>query len=315
MPQVSTPRILFHIGLHKTATTSLQVDTFPKISELNYLPATSASVRNYLNHVLACDPIYYSASSCASDLSPQLDENRLNLISSEALSGPAWVGVAQRGIDHRSPVLQNLKHDFPEAEILLILRRQDGYARSMYRQYVKSGGVASMARFLGMDSSQPDRPPLFARNRFYYASYVKELRRQFPAGVHVLFFEQFVSRPEEFLGKLAVILRTSNKLVSPGRRNSTRLGSRGLWVSRHLNRWFRNSLNPSALLPGLPRRRNGRWTSVSPVAILQDHWPGKAPTQSAFEKTLCETLLQNCYSDNRELAELLGVDLSGSGYY
>jgi len=309
------PKIVFHIGLHKTATTSLQVDTFPGIPEVNYLPNGSPVVQSYLNQVLACDPIYYPSSTGKRELQSLLDQNKFNLVSSEALSGPAWVGVAQRGIDHRSPVLENLSYDFPQAEIILILRRQDAFARSIYRQYVKAGGTASMARFLGVSKSHPEHSPMFARDRFFYEPYVRSLNKKFPAGVHVLFFEQLITDPDAFLSTLAEIFQTDGDLVFPGKRNSSRLGSRGLWLSRQLNRFFRNALSPNALFPGLPIRRNGRWTSISPVAVLQDNWPSKAPAQSAAEEAICDGVLENCRSDNFRLAELLGVDLSAHGYY
>ena len=308
-----TKKIIFHIGLHKTATTSLQVDTFPKIRELNYLPMQLDPVRTYINHVLACDPIYYPGSTKAAPLKAHFVANKVNLVSSESLSGPAWVGVAQRGIDHRSPVLSNLSFDFKEAEILLILRRQDGYARSMYRQYIKSGGTFTMARFLGSDLELGS--PLFSLDRFSYSPYVDALQRHFDGKIHVMFFEELLADSAKFFGKLSTILDCSSELPIPGNRNSSRLGSRGLALSRLLNRIFRGPLNPGAPLPGIPVKRKGVWVVESPVSLIQDHWPGKSPEQSESERTLCAALLERSKADNIKLAELVNQDLGKLGYY
>jgi len=273
----------------------------------------NAPVRAYIDHALACDPIYYSTSSKASKVKELLVADKTNLFSSEALSGPAWVGVAQRGIDHRTPVLQNLSHDFGDASILLILRRQDGYARSMYRQYVKAGGTHSMARFFGIGPNAAS--PLFSPDRFRYTPFVRALKARFTGNVNVLFFEQLLSDSAYFLDELSRMLDCPGPLEEPGKRNSSKLGSRGLSISRGLNRIFRGPLNPAAPIPGIPLRRKGRWRLENPVALLQDHWPGNSPKQSPIELSICQSLLEDCKEDNQALAAEVDRDLSVFGYY
>ncbi|MEM7220617.1 MAG: hypothetical protein AAF515_19805 [Pseudomonadota bacterium] len=326
-------RVVFHIGLHKTATTSLQVDTFPTLSGINYLGPGHPAVAHYVNTVIARDPIHHGAfpiktqptgvatAAGAADDAPPVDQQAVtalrealqtgetNLVSSEALSGPAWVGVTQRGIDHRTPVLLNLLQDFPDAELLLIIRRQDDYAKSMYRQYVKSGGTRPLAQFLGANG----HTPLFAPDRYRYAALVDALQRSF-ARVRVIPFELLRENEGQFLGTVSDFLGAPPPDKPMSRRNSTRMGSAGLNLCRVLNRLFTSPLNPAGVLPGIPIRRGGGWRTLSPVALLQDHWPSTRAKTSAAHQALFATVLAEANSDNRRLEALIDQDLARYGY-
>lgn len=311
--------MILHIGLHKTATTSLQVDTFPKLRGVCYLGPGEPEVKRYVNEVISVEPMYRDhTDAAAANLRQRLSLSEVNLISSEALSGPAWVGVSQRGIDHRQSVITNLQRDFPNAYILLILRRQDQYARSIYRQYVKTGGTASMRKFFGLQtgSNDPaDNPPLFSRHRFEYSPFVRELQRSFPGRVKVIPFELMQQDTTQFLKRVCQAIGTEAPSSPPSRLNRTRLGSTGLHVSRMLNRLFRSQLNPGGFLPGIPVRLRGRWLWINPVQLLQDYWPFGQAHQSAEERDLCTLILRRSAQDNRKLAAIINEDLHQFGYW
>ena len=98
--------------------------------------------------------------------------------------------------------------------------------------------------------------------------------------------------------------------------NRSRLGSMGLEVSRILNRLFRSPLNPGGVLPGIPRpRRTGEWWSVSPVLMLQDHWPGTGSVAAGSRLgRVCAELLAGEAARNKLLQDELNLDLKRYGY-
>ena len=266
-------KVVVHIGLHKTATTTLQRQVFPVLPGLNFIDSALSAAADIIYAFQVQDPIYFDSSHARVVLQGTFSTIKVNLISSEGLSGSLYSAVGKRDLDHRHSIIENLQRTLPEAKIMLVLRRQDQYAKSVYRQYIKRGGVLDPAAFFGLDSQEG---ACFPRDRFRYREYVRVLKHRFPAGVHVGIFEEFAESPSTFLERMCRFLEMEpidNWQLQ--KINRSRLGSTGLEVSRVLNRLFRSPLNPGGVLPGIPRRRRtGKWWSVSPVFMLQDHWPG-----------------------------------------
>ena len=307
-------KVAVHIGLHKTATTTLQRQVFPVLPGVHFVDSTHAAAAGIIYACQVQDPIYFDSGNARAVLQSAFSGDKFNLISSEGLSGSLYSAVGKRDLDHRHSIIDNLHRTLPEARILLVLRRQDQYARSVYRQYVKRGGVLNPAAFFGLDSREG---AYFPRDRFRYREYVLALKQRFPAGVHIGVFEEFVESPSTFLERMCRFLE-----VQPvedwqlKKFNRSRLGSTGLEVSRILNRLFSSPLNPGGVLPGIPRRRRaGEWWSVSPVFMLQDHWPGtgRVADRSRLGR-VCAKLLADEAARNGMLQDEQGLDLERYGY-
>jgi hypothetical protein len=307
-------RIVVHIGLHKTATTTLQRQVFPVLPGLNYVDATCSTAAEVVYAVQVQDPIYFDNNKARLDLLGAFSGDKVNLISSESLSGSLYSAIGKSDLDHRHSIIENLQRTLPEAKIMLVLRRQDQYARSVYRQYIKRGGVLDPSAFFGQGSREG---ACFPKDRFRYREYVSALRQRFPAGVHVGIFEEFAESPTTFLQRMCRFLGVESvDTWQLQRSNRTRLGSTGLEVSRVLNRLFRSPLNPGGVLPGIPRRRRtGEWWSVSPVFMLQDHWPGTGRVADGSRLgTVCAKILADEAARNRLLQDDLNLDLARFGY-
>jgi hypothetical protein len=307
-------KIVVHIGLHKTATTTLQRGVFPVLPGLHFIDSARSAAASTIYTLQVQDPIYFDSSRAREALLRACSNVKVNLISAESFSGSLYSAVGKKDLDHRHSIIENLQRALPEAKIILVLRRQDQYARSVYRQYIKRGGVLDPAAFFGLENHDG---ACFPKDRFRYREYVGVLKQRFPAGVHVGIFEEFVELPSTFLERMCRFLE-----VEPldswelEKFNRSRLGSTGLEVSRILNRLFRSPLNPGGVLPGLPRRRlSGEWWSVSPVYMLQNHWPGtgRVPENSRLGR-VCAKLLADEAVRNRRLQEELNVDLAKYGY-
>ena len=305
------PRIVCHIGLHKTASGTLQRQFFPDCRGVHLLTTLQPYTREFIHSVTRCDPSYFDSTTAGQILENQLSGDKVNLISNESLSGPPYAGVVEHGLDHRSSVLQNLQSVFPDARIIIVLRRQDGLARSLYRQYLKRGGTARIDRFYGVGKSM--KPALMSLHRFQYSNYLELLHELFPAGVQVLLFEDFVNNRQNFLERLCNFIGTTPPETKLNIENATRLGPIAMESSRWLNHLFRSLLNRGPL-PQVPRKQFDRWTLVSPIEYMHDYWPGKG-RPSKLVNDVCATLFDKVLEDNRLIDERYNLGMRQHKYY
>lgn len=308
------PRIFYHIGLHKTATTTLQEAFFPACPDLNLLTTANRDFKAFYRLTAYSDPAYFDAERARALVEPLLRPDMPNLLSNEAFSGPLYAGIAEYGLDHRTPILDNIRSAHPDAGVIITLRRQDDWARSIYRQYLKSGGTKSPERFFGF--SRSPHQPLFARDRFNFLPLVDRLHALFPGKVLVLAYEDFRNAPDAFLSALAAYLGIGVPDVRLQRMNATRLGPWGLRLSRLLNHFFRSHLNPAGLLPGAPRFTPNGLEFRSPSIWLHDNWPwrGSGDPDDALHR-LARTILAEQAGNNETLDTRYALGLAQHRYY
>jgi len=118
-------RTLVHVGLHRTGTTFLQKHVFPQLN-VNFI------------HVKGVDILKKH----------KLDNKNSNVLSSEYFSGNPWnFDNENYGSNDRYKIADKIKEMYPDANILLVLRNQDDWKRSLYNQYKKSKGYLSREEF------------------------------------------------------------------------------------------------------------------------------------------------------------------------
>jgi len=304
--------IIFHIGLHKTATTTLQRQVFSKWPGL-VNASKSREVSGLVRALTTVDPIYFDADHWARALASTFTDNQTLIISREALSGALFAGVGKRGIDHRSSILDNLMLVAPTARIILVLRRQDTLARSIYRQYLNDGGTESIKEFYGIESA---RSPIFPAERFMYSPYVRHLHSLTSGRLLVLPFEELAAQSDAFLLKLGSFVGLDAPNVILRNSNDSRMGSLGMEVMRHVNRLFRSQLNPGALLPRIPMYRRGRLEFDTMAALMQHNWPIKGTIgKNSRIQRISDSILETNKDDNKILDEQFNLGLHKYGYY
>ncbi|WP_022661402.1 sulfotransferase [Paucidesulfovibrio longus] len=310
-----TGTVTIHIGLHKTGTTTLQNRVFPACPELNFLCTDNDGFLPFYRYAAYSDPIYFEPQKAHALLAGMLRPDKPNLLSNEGFSGPLHSGDLEYGLDHRDAVLRNLAAAFPDARVILTLRRQDGLARSLYRQYLRSGGTRGVERYYGFAANTPHQP-LFNRDRFRYLPYVRRVEELFPQGLLLLAYEELVRDPDAYLGRISEFLDVTLPPLPKRKDNATRLGPFGLGVTRVLNHFFRSYLNPAGLVPGVPRLKNGKFSLVSPVTLLHEYWPfGYKGGKTGKPGVLAARILEECREDNRALDERYALNLKEYGYY
>ena len=117
--------IIIHVGLHKTGTSFLQAEIFPRIKNVNYIGMLKYGTKIY--------------------------DDKLNIISDEELSvnphlPPCHSDYFDSG--QRYVIAERLHSIFPDAKIILGIRNKDSWLRSVYSQYVKGGGVHDFDSFV-----------------------------------------------------------------------------------------------------------------------------------------------------------------------
>ncbi len=127
--------MIVHIGYHKTGTTYLQRNLFPRLKGIQFYDYDTC--RKLLTSIHQSTSLEYEPEH----ISVKLDKSKKALYSLEALTGTMGLGTYNLEIAHR---LKNLGF----AKIIITIRRQDLMLEAIYRQYVQQGGVLKSKAFL-----------------------------------------------------------------------------------------------------------------------------------------------------------------------
>lgn len=212
--------ILLHVGYHKTGSSWLQRRVFASPeSGFEWLGRPwQARQQIVAPHPLAFDPAIARA-----HYQPEIDRaqglGRIVVFSDERFSGNPHSG----GYDSKENA-QRLAATFPEARVLLVVRRQPEMLRSAYDQYVDEGGACSIRDYL-----QPPRTrlamPSFRFEHFEYHRLIGHYQQLFGRDrVLVLAFEQlgadgrrFLRRIMEFSGNRSGFVADPEERINAGR--------------------------------------------------------------------------------------------------
>ena len=198
----SINRVLVHIGFHKTGTSWLQDEVFDKkdgdfhpISKLahhfvfdqdgfilNSFDMNETVIREELQKVLKNTP---------------LSSERMPVMSYERLSGSPFAG----GVNGNSHAAR-IKNVFPQAKILIVIRKQADVILSGYFQYLTGGGTLGIDKYLY--SKQNGLRPFFTGNHYHYHHIVSGYQGLFgKKQVLVLPYELFRLDKQAYLERIA----------------------------------------------------------------------------------------------------------------
>jgi hypothetical protein len=307
---MSEPKPLIHIGYHKTATTFLQRTLFAR-SDLGFeCPWTRGDL---VRHIVRPGPFSildeeareYFASGCRR----AVEGNRVPVVSHERLSGyPPSGGYDSREIADRLALV------FPNARVLVVIREQQSIIRSWYAQYVRDGGVLSLARFLDPLEPALVRVPQFSFAFYEFDRLVGYYRKVFSAeAVLVLPFELLRSDPRLFVSRIMDLAGLPDCQGAGHEPTNVGLSAAALPFLRLSNRLMRrNQLSPGALVPArslarLAGRVVTRIGRLAPAAV-------EARADTRLRKTIADCVGDRYAESNARTSALIGVDLSQLGY-
>jgi hypothetical protein len=205
--------IVLHLGLHKTGTSFLQAEIFPKIKNVN-IPRNGA--------------FRYGT---------KIDENKLNIISDEELSVNPHLPpyhFQYLGPNQRFVIAERLNLLFPKAKIILGIREKNSWLRSVYSQYVKGGGIHNYDNFI---------KNVFDKDFLNFEKYIQHLKTLFK-DVLIYHFEDLKKDPNNFVKNICDFIGVDvpsfeNKIYEKGWSN------RQLNLGLFLNRFFYSEYNPN----------------------------------------------------------------------
>jgi len=217
--------VFLHIGMHKTGSTFLQREVFPR------LPGVHAVVR--------------AESSLAGLWKRPVD--RTLLISDEGLCGIPWSVPVRRDYSwHADRVgrLQSAAKLFPNARVIVFFRRHADFILSLYKQYLHEGGSESLERFFSLNGNTILEPEELDYRRIL--ALVHELLDPSP----LVFTYDELRGVDEVVGRITSFMGTPcppSFARSPHHNQSVR--GRSAKVLRQLNAVTQSPMNPQGRLP------------------------------------------------------------------
>ncbi|NVB40669.1 sulfotransferase [Pseudenhygromyxa sp. WMMC2535] len=315
-------RVFLHVGLHKTGTTFLQERVFPALEGVRFVhplhvPRTGdGPIERFMLELFFRNAAHidYAAHREAIYrwIEDEVDEPAL-LISSEALVG--WP------IENHANFCVNtdrLAEIFPDAKVMLVVRRQDKWVNSAYNQLLKAGFSTSIERYLNYRSGRFDRynvglyngPNVDARDLDWGAFDAYYRQRFGEQSVLTLPFELFGASSEDFLARIYAFMGLDAERA-PHPDTSERVNQSwsplAAGVARVVNKV------PMPIKRAVRDRVGSQWHPAALVAEgLAQVRPGSKAR--AMPEALAEALMQLHRDNNRRLGERIGVDLSEYGY-
>lgn len=304
-------RPVVHIGHSKTGTTWFQKSFYPSLTSHRFID--SCIVREAL---LAPNGLAFEADR-ARELILASADGVPPLLCDERLSGSNLAGGLHGMV--APEVARRLKAVFPDARIVIGIRAQPEMLAAAYSQYVKDGGTHGTRRFLFPDSyffaasEYRTQAPRFDLAHFEYQRLIRVYLDLFgKENVHVLLFEQFRAGPLDCARNLAqklgiafVEARVSEAVRNPALSRSalrimrlfnlfTARRTRDKWYIVHIPGLFEVRKRLHRLLTAMFRQKSG---SEQLLGAATMRWVSARFAQS-----------------NRELSELLEIDLGAFGY-
>jgi hypothetical protein len=176
-------KVFIHIGYPKTATTWLQDIFFPNITNFHFV-----SWREANRFILNSDCFAYNSKNVRNEF---LRGGCNLLISSEffatAINSGFNYGYFSYGISHK------IKDSFPDATVIIFIRRQQSLIPSAYQQYVKNGGTYSFKRWLYSGEVFSFEHLIYSRLIEHYINLFGEKQ------VKVFLYEDFKRNNREFM--------------------------------------------------------------------------------------------------------------------
>jgi len=163
-------QVYFHVGLGKTGTTYLQYELFPKLKGIHYIQRTRY-------------------------------QRALDIISRTAHARY----LVSREFDQQLPEeVARFSSHYPDARVIIVLRRHDGWIASQYRRFAKNGIHIDFTTFFDIDNDQG----LWKQADLNFMAKLRIIEDHFRHKPLVLFQEDLKNDPLAFFDKIAAYTGT-----------------------------------------------------------------------------------------------------------
>ena len=180
-------RLILHLGLHKTATTFLQKSVWPSWSEIGY--AGRPTPQGYPSSEQA-------VFSMDHPLILMSNESSGGSLKRSYLKNISWADLRHRKLEE----LKNLYFGKYDLEVVIGLRKPEPWILSVYKHYLKYGGVESLEGFLGLT---PGSPPTLPTCDLLNMPKIRQIEDLLGVRPFCFFSEEMKSHPEDLSSDLA----------------------------------------------------------------------------------------------------------------
>lgn len=169
------PEVFFHVGLERTATTFLQKRIFPYLKDIHHITR-----KEYDDS----EKIIAETNSNKYLISNEISNNKLE------------------------DELNKISLRFPQAKIILVLRRQDKWIASQYKRAVKNGFPHKLNEFLDLENDKGK----WKKKYLYFYQFIETIEKKFQNPPLILFHYKLIEKPAEFVSELLYFLGTETPL-------------------------------------------------------------------------------------------------------
>jgi hypothetical protein len=315
-----TKQIYLHVGLHKTGTSFLQARVFPNLPGVRFVhplhrlredpgPIESFFFELFFRNAACIDMDAHRAAIDA--WFETVDEDKV-LISSEAIVG--WPTENHSNLRVNVEVLAEM---FPRAKVLFLVRRQDTWAESAYRQILRAGFSTTIERYLNYADGAFDRynmglyngPNLDARD-LNWEAFDRLFRRRFPEGVLTLPYEYYRREQGDFLAELTEWMELPAWELPEGEETVNEAWSpAALRVAKLVNRI------PMPIKLAVRDRIGSEMHPSEVISRVGSRLGLNAKADAKMSETMREQLMALHAESNARLCERIGGRLRAYGYH
>ncbi|PHN01494.1 sulfotransferase domain-containing protein [Flavilitoribacter nigricans] len=237
--------IIIHLGLHKTGSTFFQKNVFKSFDGWHYIDRTD--LEQFKFYVLNTSEFNFSLNRAYSIFINLFSNNSCPervIISDEEFCGMPYMGAIDRKII-ANRLINIFKKD--ELKFFLVLREQQALLKSLYLQYIKTGGTANPVEFMNFGK----QPLLINSNYFLFYEYLSFLEDRIgEQNVLCLLFEEFSDSPYTFFKKVAdfIDIEFNYEETEKSVKNFS-INPVFLRIMIFLNKFSRSYKNPFGFLP------------------------------------------------------------------
>ena len=188
--------IYIHLGLHKTGSTFLQKVLFKANAKSIGFLDVRKELLEFRNYLIFTNDLEWDLSHAL-----KLFEESVNSSSAKCvLSEEMFCGNPFHNCMTRKMIFDRLNSLFPNAKYIIVLRNQYDLINSLYLQYVKRGGVASLAQFL---SDRNDSLTFSLGTYLNYDAYLSYMVSKIgQARIKCVLYEDFLQTPRVFVSEI-----------------------------------------------------------------------------------------------------------------
>ncbi len=258
-------QLFVHIGLHKTATTYLQVDVFPDLKGITYIDGNDRSLLPWKRRMYMQDPLVFDVQEARNEILGRMEGAR-SLLSTEALSGSPMGQYLDRDL-----ILQKLKTMFPDARVIVGIRSQPDIIWSLYKNYVRKGGACRLDEMVDPYGAEIGRD-FIDLDTYKYGPYLDRISRLFGRdNLHIIVFEQLDIDRDGVLRRLLAFLGAELEGTPTEEKRAVGIRDEAVPVIRTVN----------SLIMARGRESMGKLAAIRRMSKVVDRGVALVPTRTS----------------------------------